>query len=147
MTLILGGIIRRNDGHTNHNVEIGGTAKSEDDDHNILDKTRTTYVTMFFSDASFQRDAIEQRMPLAGTISSLYISLDGSPGGGSSYTFTVLKNGTATGVTCAITGSSTQCADLTNSADFAAGDGIVIQSTPSREPGKRQMRWTAVYGQ
>ena len=131
---------------------IGGATSGEhhpqdSEKQGFLDDNKTTYVSMFFSDAAIQRDAVEQRMPLTGTLTDLYITLDGSPGAGTSYTLTILNDGVATNVSCIVSGTSTQCTDLINSAAFTAGDGITIESVPSNGPVERQLRWTAVYGQ
>ena len=49
-------------------------------------------------------------MPIAGTLSQFAFSTSSAAGGGKSWTITVYKNETATGVTCVISnGSATSC--------------------------------------
>ena len=50
---------------------------------------------------------------------------------GSSYTFTVRKNGTDTELTCTASATATSCSDILNSVSFAAGDTISISAVPS----------------
>jgi hypothetical protein len=71
-------------------------------------------------------------LPVAGTLSNLYIRLSAAAGAaGASYTFTVRKNSAATSVTTTITATATNGSDLVNSVAFAAGDTFSIQATPS----------------
>ncbi len=44
-----------------------------------------------------------------GTLSSFKVTLSGEPGGGNSYTFTLMVNGTATGIGCTINNGNTEC--------------------------------------
>jgi hypothetical protein len=101
---------------------------------------------MFNSRSSTTESNIEQIVPVGGTLSNLYVRLDGTPGGastGKSYTFTVRKNGADTTVTCTILETATTCSDTTNSVTFNAGDRISIKTVASGGPTGREMRWTA----
>jgi hypothetical protein len=73
-------------------------------------------------------------VPISGKLSQLYVLLTSSPGGSASYVFTILDGGTATPLTCTITGSATSCNDSIDSVTVAAGDILRIQSTPSGSP-------------
>ncbi len=110
----------------------------------------TNYVSMLNSYRSATESDVEQMMPVAGTLSNLYVRLDGAAGAagsGRSYTFTVRKNGTTdTAVTCTVLETATLCSDTTNSATFSAGDLISIKSDPSATaPTARAMRWSAKF--
>lgn len=70
----------------------------------------------------------------AMTLSSLYVQIDTAPGGAASYTFTVYKNGIATALTAAISGTNTSATDSTDSVSFAAGDTISMGVTPANTP-------------
>jgi hypothetical protein len=87
-------------------------------------------------------------MPAAGTLSQLRIRLSAAAGAATTgYTFTVRKNGVATGVTCTITFSATNCSDTTNSEAFVAGDLLSIEADPTAvQPSDNlDVRWTAKY--
>jgi len=104
------------------------------------------YVPMFESNRSTVERENQQFMPVAGTLSNFYVTLNGSPGSNRWYTFVVHKNGADTPVTCTIAGTNTTGSDLTNSVSFAAGDYISIMSTPSAaNPTGRLMLWTAQF--
>lgn len=101
-----------------------------------------------FTQRSANEGDVEQAMPVAGTVSNLFVRLNAAPGTGGdaatdSFTFTVRKNQTGTSITCTITGTTdTTCSDTTNSETFAQGDLISIETTPTNSPGGRQVRWT-----
>src|SRR5689334_12075093 len=71
--------------------------------------------------------------PIGGalTLSNFYMLLDVAPGAGTSYTFTVMKNGSATALTVTISDAATTATDSTHSVSFAAGDTVSIQSQPT----------------
>jgi hypothetical protein len=85
---------------------------------------------------------IQEVLLSAGTVSNLRVYLlGGGPGsGGDAYTFTVYRDPvgatgpTATGITCTMTNSTTECSDPTHSVAFAAGDAISIGATESVSP-------------
>jgi hypothetical protein len=89
-------------------------------------------------------------IPVSGTVRDLQVRLSGSPGSGSptkSFTFTVIKNASPTGVTCAVTGTNVSCFDAINTIAFAAGDTISLQSTPANSPsGGRTATWSVTIG-
>jgi hypothetical protein len=67
----------------------------------------------------------------AGRVSRLYVYLDTAPGGATSRTFTVYKNGSATGITFTISGASLSGFDVVHFADFAANDDISVRGEES----------------
>lgn len=72
--------------------------------------------------------------PVAGTISNFYLELDTAPGGSAAWTFNVMKNGSTSGVTVTISGSSTSASDNTHTAAYSPGDVIELQAVPSTTP-------------
>jgi hypothetical protein len=108
-----------------------------------LDRNSTRYVPMFNTGTSATESDVQQSMPMAGTVSNFYVTLDGSPGNNNWYTFVICKNGIDTPVTCTISGMDTLGSDITNSVSFAAGDYISIRVTPTSNPTVRSMCWTA----
>ena len=87
---------------------------------------------------------------MGGTLSELRVRLSAAAGGaGSSYAFTVRKNGVDTSVTCTIAVAATSCSDTTNSVSFSAGDLISVLADPSatQPTDNLEVRWTAKYSQ
>ena len=104
-----------------------------------------TYLT---SSASPTESSVQQVMPVAGTVSNLAISLGSAPGSGNSWTFTIRKNGAATGVTCKVEGSTAKECTSSATVTFAAGDLLSLQATPSGGPnGWSSLRWGATLSQ
>lgn len=78
-------------------------------------------------------------MPTNGTISDLRVE-GAAPGAAKSVTWTVYKNGSATALTCQMTGSGsgagiTFCSDTANSVSLSAGDTLSLESAVSGTPG------------
>lgn len=84
-----------------------------------------------------------QVMPTNGAISELWISLTASPGGGSgeSYTFTLMKNGSATSQTCTVSNAATTCNDVAHSVSITAGDLISLKQSNANTPNSARGRW------
>jgi len=109
-----------------------------------LKKNEVRYVSMFNAGISDAEVEVQQSMPVAGTLSDFYVTLDGSPGTDKSYSFTVHINGEDTSVTCIISDAAITGSDLINSVDFDVGDLISIMVTPSEaDPSEPVMSWTA----
>jgi hypothetical protein len=104
---------------------------------------------MFHAGAFDTEADADQVMTVAGTLSQLFIRLDGQAGAGGTgkkWDFVVRKNGSDTSVGCSVVETARNCSDEENSVDFAAGDRIAIKSTPGApNPAPRVMRWTARY--
>lgn len=77
------------------------------------------------------RDGVFSR---ASDISNLYVEVSTAPGVGRSYTFTILKNGSATALTATIAGTDTSATDSTHTASFAAGDTVTMECLPTNTP-------------
>lgn len=67
----------------------------------------------------------------AGTAKNLYCVLSAVPHAGSTWTYTVRKNGSDTAVTCAINDASTTCNDTANTVAVAAGDTLSLKHSDS----------------
>jgi collagen triple helix repeat protein len=124
-------------------VVVGGAAAD-------IRRTNVTFFSLFSPptlQASSSESLVQQELTVAGTLSNLRIRLSASnSGGGTSYTFTVRRNGSNTGVTCQIGNGQSSCADSTHSVSFAAGDLISIVASPSGSPtDSLDVRWTARY--
>ncbi len=73
-------------------------------------------------------------IPISGTMSKLTARFPVSLSGGSSYTVTVLKNGSPTSLAVTITSASILQQDTTDSVSFSAGDTCSIKISPSGTP-------------
>jgi hypothetical protein len=72
-------------------------------------------------------------VPIAGNVTQLRLDLATAPNPGT-YTYTLMKNGVATSLTCAVSGSGQTCNDTT-SVSVAAGDLLSVRGVPSSSPG------------
>jgi len=124
---------------------IGGTAKS-------IRKLFPTYFGLFGSpgmnSVGTDESTLQWPMPAAGTVSNLYVRLSESAGAaGTSYTFTIRKNGSSTGVACTAVAAASTCSDTSGSVTFAAGDLISVQASPSATPpaDNLDVAWTAKF--
>ena len=93
---------------------------------------------LYASDADATYANAAQTMTVGGTLSSFRIAT--APNNGT-WTFTVVKNGTDTTVTCSTAGGNS-CSDTTHTASFVAGDTIAIKGVGG---GAKPARWTAAY--
>lgn len=87
----------------------------------------------------------QQVVSTPGTIKNLMVKLDGSPGAGKSYTFTLMKNGIAQALSVTISDTDTQGADTTNEVAVSAGDLITLRCIPSGTPTARYARYSCVF--
>lgn len=78
------------------------------------------------------------------TLDRLRVEVTTAPGVGRSWTFALMKNGAATGLTCTISGANTSAEDLSNTVSYAAGDTISIRSVPSGTPSSTGNLWWSV---
>jgi len=86
----------------------------------------------------------ETVVPFSGTVKNLYTDLDGTPGAGADYTFTVQKNGSNTTLQTVNTTGSV-FSDLTHSFTVVAGDKLRMRIAPSGVPTNRRGVWGVVF--
>ncbi len=86
------------------------------------------------SEALGSSQSLASPMPAAGSFANLAIKLTVAPGGVTSRTFTLFKNGSSTAVTLTITGAATTGSDITNSASYSAGDTLELRTSVSGSP-------------
>lgn len=88
-------------------------------------------------------EAISQiPMPFAGTISALYVLLNGSPDNGAgtqSYTFKIYIDGAGSTSTCTISETGTTCNDTANNPTFTAGQTLTVEVIPAGTPTVRKL--------
>jgi len=102
---------------------------------NNLDNANDSYLAPSGNGiVSLTESNVSQVIPTSGTLKNLYVLLNGAPGVGMDYTFTVRRNGVDTGITCAVAGANTTCNDVANSQAVSQGDIISIKCVPSAGP-------------
>lgn len=79
--------------------------------------------------ASSLTAGVQAPLPHAITLDRLRVVVATAPGVGKNLVIVVLKNGSATGITCTISGTATSAQDLTHTASYSAADTITFQST------------------
>lgn len=103
--------------------------------------TSTTYRSVFrHYNGIFSNEpntAIEITIPC--TVRDLAIALTAAPGGATSRTFTVRKNGADTALTITISGASTSGSNTSDAITFAVGDTISLKCTVSGSPANTGM--------
>ena len=105
------------------------------------------FVSLFNPAISETESAVEQAMPVAGVLTSLFVRLDGPAAAGQAgYSFTVRRNGADTALACGIATASTTCtAASLLGIPFAAGDTMALKIEALSGPSPRAMRWTATF--
>lgn len=85
-------------------------------------------------------DASDILLVLAeGRLENLYCKLDGAPGAGKSYVVTMRRNGADAAVTVTITDAATSGHDTINSEQYASGDRLSVEASPSGTPTARRL--------
>src|SRR5262249_43525825 len=70
----------------------------------------------------------DRQVVTAGTVDTFNVTMGTTPpNSGETVTFTVMKNGATTPLTCTVTRPATTCSDTTHSATFAAGDWVSVR--------------------
>lgn len=96
----------------------------------------TNYGALCSQDGAF--DATEANhysvISSAGTLSNFRVDIGQAPGVGKSWTYKVRVNGADSGISVAISGTSTSGSDDVNTAAVSAGDLVNISVTPSGTP-------------
>lgn len=67
-------------------------------------------------------------MPIAGTVSNLYVQFDAAPGTGTTTAVTLMRNGSATTLTCSVADAASTCSDTSNTVTVAVGDTLSWRS-------------------
>lgn len=71
---------------------------------------------------------------VAGVFNNLRVRLPAALTGSQSWTFTLIKNGVATGLTCTVTSSGLVASNTVNSVSVAPGDLVALESSPTNTP-------------
>lgn len=96
------------------------------------------------SETAANRD-LAQIIPCDGTLKNFYFNQIAAPGSGTSWTFTVNKNGTDTSMAVTIADTNTSGTDLVNTVDVAAGDTFKINVTKSGSPASANSYWGVTF--
>lgn len=71
---------------------------------------------------------------VAGEISNMRIVQATAPGGTASVAYTVMKNGSATSMTCTVDSAQTSCTDLVNTVSVSPSDRLSLRVAPTNTP-------------
>lgn len=88
-----------------------------------------------------------QVVSTAGKIKSLRVELSAASGAGDdTYTFTLMYDGAASALTCAIVGAATSASDTTHEVDVVAGKLIILRVVSSGSPANApNAQWSMVF--
>lgn len=111
-------------------VVFGGDNSSPSTGASTYNRINAVYPSSWTSTESLRSSVV----PSAFTLSNFYVELDTAPGAGTSYAFTVIKNGAATSLTATVSDTNTSATSIANSVSFVAGDTVSFQCTPSGTP-------------
>lgn len=103
-----------------------------------LNNAATEYTTIYGRGSTITWSATSTLSTLiaeAGTFRNFKVKLSAAPGAGTSWTFTVMKNGSATSLQVVISGASdTEGLDSANEVSFAVGDRIALRAAGTNTP-------------
>lgn len=88
---------------------------------------------------------VDQIIPTGGTIGSLYIELSAAPGGGKSYTFTLMLNGAPTALAVQIADTATTGNLVGTEIAVVATDLVSLRCVPAGTPAAAFAMWTSVF--
>ncbi|MDX6481331.1 MAG: hypothetical protein QOG85_1841 [Gaiellaceae bacterium] len=108
----------------------------------LSDNAHDSYVAWGTSLVSANEGRVEIPLPGVFSVTDLQVRITTAPGGGSSWTLTVDKDGSATALTCSINGAATTCSDASLFA-VAVGDLIDLHVTPIGSPRIARISWSA----
>ena len=110
-------------------------------DNTAMSSGSTQYIGPGSVDTVLQTtEAIAQQLTQAITLTAMSVELDGAPGGGNDYTFTIMVEGSAnTDLQCTIAESATTCSD-TGSVAVSAGQTITWRQVPTSTPTTRRLK-------
>ena len=80
-----------------------------------------------------------------GTLKKLRFKLNGSPGAGQKYTFTLMLNGYPTTLTLEIADDATSGSNLVNEIEVVGGDTVSLRCDPDGTPTARYATWTCIF--
>jgi hypothetical protein len=127
-------------GPSGTSVVIGGTGATQ------LSAAATNFVAAGAFAVNISQTVVAAPIPSGGPVTNLQVRLTGNPGAGKTYTFTVIRNGAATGLTCLVTGGTATTCTATDATVWAAGDTISLQATPTSNPTQRSVAWSVTIG-
>jgi hypothetical protein len=106
---------------------------------NNMHQTNTEYTSLIAtgSDPNTTTTNGNATADCSGAVGPITVTINGDPGSGNSYTFTVMVNGVATSNQCAISGSGVTSCTSTVSASVTAGQTVNVRITPASNPTAR----------
>lgn len=112
---------------------------------NVASSTTTRYLWPWHEDSQAQTAPIQFRIPFDCTVRRGRIRHNGTAGNGNNIVYTLRKNSVATAVVVTQASTAADGNDLTNTADFTAGDLVDIEVTKAASVGTSPTDITATY--
>jgi hypothetical protein len=84
-------------------------------------------------------------VPTGGTFKNLHILASAAPGAGTDRAFTLMVNGAASALTCALGASGTTASDTTNTVAVSAGDVVSLRSSVTGTPTAANVAWACSF--
>ena len=115
--------------------------------NNQMDQTNTEYNVLQSGQTLWGTDEGQHQILITtpGVISNLDVTLNASPGTGTSYKLTLMVDGVASALTVTISDSETAAADTTNKITVSAGQSVSIESVPTGTPTGRSANWAVIF--
>lgn len=114
--------------------------------YNPLNSTVTEYNYLVGGDLwNATQLQVIQLVSTDGKIKQLRVKLNGSPGAGKKYTFTLMKNGNPTALTFDIADAATVGGDMVNEVTITGGDYLSLRCVPTDSPTARLAVWDAIF--
>lgn len=111
-----------------------------------LNFTATEYNSIVGGQGWVDADSrVRQVVSAAGNIKNLRIVLAAAPSAGDSFAFTLMLNGSPTGLTCTVSNTDTTASDMVNEVAVVAGDTISLRVVPTSSPDSVDCFWTMVF--
>lgn len=110
-----------------------------------LHTTLTTYNSIVGASTWGPEAEAEKVVSTSGKIKNLRFKLNGSPGAGKHYDFTLMVNGAPSALTLEIADAATSGANTVNEIDVVAGDTVSIECNPDNTPTARYATWTSMF--
>ena len=107
----------------------------------------TNYLPFGLLSQSATESNVRMPSPVAGALGTLTVKTSDDAGGGNTWTFTIVRNGSDTALTCSISGSSaTTCSFSSSTVAIAVGDTLSLKAVPASGPNSAVVTWAARIG-
>jgi len=112
----------------------------------LLDTAATEYNSLIGGESWRPAESDYAKLvSIEGKIKNLRVRLNGAPGAGTRYTFTLMVNGAPSALTFDIADAATSGSNMLNEIDVTSGDTVSLRCVPTGPPIARNATWTSVF--